>query len=472
MSNVSELMAQSIPNTLINIQTWGSIVANVKAFGARGNSTNGSDGTDDAWAIQAAVEAAGPGGVIRFPDPGPGKGYKIGTPIILKTGQTIEGGGMTIIYDRVSNDWCFKIVGGPAFAVEAKTHVTIRNLDFVGGPNTFGAIKLVNTYIIDLEHVKVRSYPNMAARSIYIEDFFQINLKTVQVNAISNGTGVYVNAVTGNAGQLNLYNTIVQRCQYGMDVIGTSNLIDGVSCFGGAFGNNYNTGLRIGKNVYNASFYNYHFENHDGELYSGTKAVDMQLGSGLECEGIGFYNTFFINNQNGILSNNAKRVTIIGCEFDGRSLPGNVAISMGSGDVGWLVGPQKFTGYATTIIENGVNHAFLNALRVTSTGVVRPQNVGPGIYCGSGFPEGVLTAPQGSIFMRSDGGAANSLYIKYSGSGNTGWIAITQPTASYASGSRPGPTTLPVGSMIYDTDLNVPLWTNGSLWRRSDGSAP
>lgn len=42
---------------------------------------------------------------------------------------------------------------------------------------------------------------------------------------------------------------------------------------------------------------------------------------------------------------------------------------------------------------------------------------------GSGTPEGNVTAPIGSLYSRSDGGAGTSLYVKESGSGNTGWAA-------------------------------------------------
>ncbi len=43
---------------------------------------------------------------------------------------------------------------------------------------------------------------------------------------------------------------------------------------------------------------------------------------------------------------------------------------------------------------------------------------------GTGSPEGVETADIGSIFIRSDGGSATVLYVKESGTGNTGWVAI------------------------------------------------
>lgn len=43
-------------------------------------------------------------------------------------------------------------------------------------------------------------------------------------------------------------------------------------------------------------------------------------------------------------------------------------------------------------------------------------------YSGPGTPEGAVTAPVGSLYSRTDGGAGTSLYVKQSGSGNTGWV--------------------------------------------------
>lgn len=43
--------------------------------------------------------------------------------------------------------------------------------------------------------------------------------------------------------------------------------------------------------------------------------------------------------------------------------------------------------------------------------------------CGAGSPETVVTAPVGSLFTRTDGGANTTLYVKESGAGNTGWVA-------------------------------------------------
>lgn len=48
---------------------------------------------------------------------------------------------------------------------------------------------------------------------------------------------------------------------------------------------------------------------------------------------------------------------------------------------------------------------------------------GPLLKSGTGTPEGAVTAPVGSMFLRTDGGAGTSFYIKESGTGNTGWVA-------------------------------------------------
>jgi hypothetical protein len=45
------------------------------------------------------------------------------------------------------------------------------------------------------------------------------------------------------------------------------------------------------------------------------------------------------------------------------------------------------------------------------------------IKWGSGSPEGAITANPGSLYLNRSGGANTTLYIKESGTGNTGWIA-------------------------------------------------
>ncbi len=47
---------------------------------------------------------------------------------------------------------------------------------------------------------------------------------------------------------------------------------------------------------------------------------------------------------------------------------------------------------------------------------------GPILTSGAGSPEGVVAAPVGSIYMRTNGGAGTSFYVKETGIGNTGWV--------------------------------------------------
>jgi hypothetical protein len=42
---------------------------------------------------------------------------------------------------------------------------------------------------------------------------------------------------------------------------------------------------------------------------------------------------------------------------------------------------------------------------------------------GAGTPEGSVSASVGSLYTRTDGGASTTLYVKESGTGNTGWVA-------------------------------------------------
>ncbi|MEE8382235.1 MAG: hypothetical protein V3R78_10235 [Thermodesulfobacteriota bacterium] len=45
-----------------------------------------------------------------------------------------------------------------------------------------------------------------------------------------------------------------------------------------------------------------------------------------------------------------------------------------------------------------------------------------GLSANSGSPEGAVTAGIGSLYLRTDGGAGTSMYVKESGTGNTGWV--------------------------------------------------
>ena len=58
------------------------------------------------------------------------------------------------------------------------------------------------------------------------------------------------------------------------------------------------------------------------------------------------------------------------------------------------------------------------------TGPAQFGTSGQQILQGTGSPEGAVSAVVGSIYQRVDGGANTSVYVKETGSGNTGWTAL------------------------------------------------
>jgi hypothetical protein len=68
--------------------------------------------------------------------------------------------------------------------------------------------------------------------------------------------------------------------------------------------------------------------------------------------------------------------------------------------------------YDTSILQTNNYAGLLDAATITPTW-----------YSGVGTPESVITANIGSIYVNTTGGAGVTLYVKESGTGNTGWIA-------------------------------------------------
>lgn len=74
---------------------------------------------------------------------------------------------------------------------------------------------------------------------------------------------------------------------------------------------------------------------------------------------------------------------------------------------------------STTLLGSGSRAIGATLLRSVSVTNDREELT----FVGTGSPEGVVTAPVGAIFRRTDGGATTTLYVKTSGVGNTGWTA-------------------------------------------------
>lgn len=125
---------------------------------------------------------------------------------------------------------------------------------------------------------------------------------------------------------------------------------------------------------------------------------------------------------------------------------------------------SSFTNLDTTtraVMDFWVNDnldVFTNVMRLHGTGHLRVNgryqyggDLGPILVKGGGTPEGVITAPVGSIYSRTNGAAGTTLYVKESGDWTTtGWVA-------YGTGGGSGTVTHTAGALT----LDLPVFGNG-----------
>lgn len=88
------------------------------------------------------------------------------------------------------------------------------------------------------------------------------------------------------------------------------------------------------------------------------------------------------------------------------------------------------------------------------------------LVTGAGSPEGVQTAPVCSRYLRTDGSTGTTLYIKESGAGDTGWVAVSPSSVSWTVPGTIGSGTPNTGAF---TTLSVTGQVTSTL---ASGTAP
>lgn len=83
---------------------------------------------------------------------------------------------------------------------------------------------------------------------------------------------------------------------------------------------------------------------------------------------------------------------------------------------------QPVTGLLQVDDTTTVNLTLNGAGSITDPYVLSAE-VRSEIRKGVGSPNGVVAAPVGTMYTRSDGGTSSTLYVKESGTGDTGWVA-------------------------------------------------
>lgn len=94
-------------------------------------------------------------------------------------------------------------------------------------------------------------------------------------------------------------------------------------------------------------------------------------------------------------------------------------------------------------VADAINNLYAaGKIGVTGAALPFPRPTGmPDVVHGDGSPEGLHYAPQGSLYMRRDGGDSWHLYVKTTAvTLNTGWVALPGQEFDFASiSTAPGP---------------------------------
>lgn len=111
--------------------------------------------------------------------------------------------------------------------------------------------------------------------------------------------------------------------------------------------------------------------------------------------------------------------------------------------------------WAAPIAIGTTTPAAITGTTLTATGcaVIIAQK----ICSGAGSPEGVISAPVGSLYQRNDGASGTTLYTKESGTGTTGWAAMSPSTINWAVPGAIGATTPNTGSFTDVTTDSLSL---------------
>ncbi len=214
-------------------------------------------------------------------------------------------------------------------------------------------------------------------------------------------------------------------------------------------------GVYLDSNCSSIRINNNTFKDGATEHSADTKVACIAIDSGT---GVTIERNKMINNDDNIdywyyaATGSGNSVSVKGTTFvhTGSTMP---AIINGGDALGWFHEPFGVTDFgansrladsavyiqyavdAAEVIGGGSVYFPFPVMAHTGVTVtdVDVELVGPGVPLdivggaprelkGAGTPEAAVTAPIGSTFRRSNGGAGTSLYVKETGTGNTGWV--------------------------------------------------
>lgn len=123
-----------------------------------------------------------------------------------------------------------------------------------------------------------------------------------------------------------------------------------------------------------------------------------------------------------------------------------------------LIDPSNYQDFTLETLRSPDGITKLNSILRQISQNISSDGESVKVYQGVGTPEASVAAGVGSLYMRTDGGADTSVYRKETGSGNTGWVAVTSPAS------------LPLSTTNGGLGANASAWTAGNyLYLSSTG---
>ena len=380
-------------------------VLNVRDFGAAG------DGVTDDWqAISRALTmASGRGGIVHIP----GGTFLVSQSVEIPVGVCIRGvGSKRSILRYTGNGVAVSATLGGEFTGDQ----WISGLSVVGTASGTVGIRIGDTWGFGLQNISVREFTSGIGIQFYND----------------------TNWTEGTFGT----NIRVQECSVGVSFTRSASSVYDSFGYTRLLGLAVNVpasgvGIRFGDSLLADGHYVYNSEIH-GNFWLASSASAIAFDGDSEGE----YNRLFITGEkeSGASSTRTFAATAptywrfdgaINVASDNTAFPSNVINNVvhAPNAAEAAVQFRGVSGQTAGVLEIAQSDGTVTSRMYEYGAVAAPYLIvgsdesGAFISRGAGSPEGVVSGVPGALFLRTDGGATTTLYVKTSGSGNTGWTA-------------------------------------------------
>jgi len=303
------------------------------------------------------------------------------------------------------------------FSFNDKQGVQVKDVVFNGTGVATGGVDCTGAgapptiaFGVVLQIVGFRAINGIALDTAELVDanFYNINIQGYDdASVIKTTRGINCGATNNN-----FYGGRIEGCTYGVYILGSVN-----SFFGCTLANQGGTNVFIGGSIAQLSFNGCYIEN----------GVMMYSTSSYVYGCVDFSNCLLHTENTSTLLDLTNAASGTQVNISG----GRIMETAGSSTI-FVPSGVAFNGInigqtTPTMTGTGRIQIFSNTSNTTADAVfpehVRVNGTAARLLSGSGTPEAAVTAPIGSVFMRTDGSTGTSFYVKESGTGNTGWVA-------------------------------------------------